>query len=305
MDLAHCSLNSVTARAASLEDLVPLAAGLGFGGVGLWRDCYQRAGPGDAARRVEDAGLRVTSVCRAGMFPQPTPLEREWRRTDNLRAIDEARVLAADCLVLVCGAACGGDLDAARGAIRDGIEMLLPHAESVGVPLAVEPMHPMMAADRSAIASLGEAVDLVRAIDHPMLGLALDSYHLWWDAALDEGLNRAVGAVLTVQLADWVLPIHGQLSSRGMPGDGVIEIDRFVRRARAAGFDGLVEVEVLSDRWWAAGPVAAARAAATALRAIADAAPYQPPHDDRLQTSSQEQATCTDPPSSPPDRQPT
>lgn len=273
MDLAHCSLNSVTARAAAVEDLVPLAAGLGFGGVGLWRDCYERAGAAEAARRVADAGLRVTSVCRGGMFPQPTTTDREARLADNLRAVEEARTLGADCLVLVCGPACDGDLSAARGAIRDGVEALLPHAEAAGVPLAVEPMHPMMAADRSAITSLGEAVDLVRGIDHPMLGLALDSYHVWWDAALDEGLDRASGTVLTVQLADWVLPIHGQLSSRGMPGDGVIGMDRFVQRSRAAGFHGLVEVEVLSDAWWAAGPEAAARAAATALGAISDTVP--------------------------------
>lgn len=86
MDLARCSLNSVTARAAAVDELIPLAAGLGFGGVGLWRDCYHQTGAHGAARRVADAGLRVTSVCRGGMFPQATEADRNARHAVMARS---------------------------------------------------------------------------------------------------------------------------------------------------------------------------------------------------------------------------
>lgn len=268
MDLSQCSLNSVTVREATFPELVEWASENGFGGVGLWRDSYADQGAATAARRVADAGLRVTSVCRGGMFPQPTAQQRAEAHDDNLRAIDEAHSLDAACLVLVCGPVLGRDLAGARAQIAEGIVGLVEHAAAAGVPLAIEPMHPMMAADRSAITSLAEAVELVEGIGSPWVGLAVDTYHVWWDIALPELLKRSGPAIHTVQLADWVLPIHGQLSSRGMPGDGHIDMTQFVELSRQAGYHGLIEVEVLSDHWWSQPPKQVAQAAAAALAAI-------------------------------------
>ena len=268
MDLATCSLNSITVKGASLPELIALAAEHGFGGVGLWRDTYAGESVATVARRMRDAGLRVSSVCRGGMFPQPTATLRAERLADNRRAVAEAHGLEADCLVLVCGPAHDRDLAGARAQIADGIAELIPEAAAAGVRLAIEPFHPMMAADRSAITSLTEANDLVERLSSPWVGLDVDSYHLWWDATLAEQMQRGAHAVMAVQLADWVLPIQGQLSSRGMPSEGSIDLVGFVQMARDGGYRGLIEVEVLSDRWWAAGPAGAARAAAAALRAL-------------------------------------
>ena len=274
MDLASCSLNSVTVRAAPLPRLVTLATENGFGGIGLWRDSYATIGATEAARHTEGSGLRVTSVCRAGMFVQPTERHRDANRADNLRAIDEAHTLGAECLVLVCGGVRGRDLAGARAQIFDGIAGLIDTAAAAQVRLAVEPMHPMMAADRSAITSLGEAVDLVEQFASPWVGVAVDTYHVWWDVRLPELMHRAGGNVFSVQLADWVLPIHGQLSSRGMPGEGHVDMTGFLDLCRRAGYPGLIEVEVLSDRWWAIPADHVARAAAHALQRIHE--PAQP-----------------------------
>ena len=70
-----------------------------------------------------------------------------------------------------------------------------------------------------------------------------------------------------MQLADWVTPIHGELSSRGMPGEGCIDMAGFLAACEGAGYRGLVEVEVLSDRWWAVAP-GEAMAAVTAGLAL-------------------------------------
>jgi sugar phosphate isomerase/epimerase len=42
------------------------------------------------------------------------------------------------------------------------------------------------------------------------------------------------------------------LNDRGMMGDGVVELKRIRRAVEDAGFDGFVEVEIFSQRWWAA-----------------------------------------------------
>lgn len=206
------------------------------------------------------------------MFPQPSAQLRRERRDDNRRAIEEAHALQADCLVLVCGPTFERDLKCARAQIEEGIRELVPEAAAAGVRLAIEPMHPMMAADRSAITSLTEANDLVERLASPEVGLTVDTYHVWWDAALAEQLRRASDRILSAQLADWVLPITRQLSSRGMPSEGCIDMTGFLELLRTCGYRGLVEVEVLSDRWWATDPTETARVAADALRALPDPA---------------------------------
>ncbi|GAF42108.1 sugar phosphate isomerase/epimerase family protein [Rhodococcus wratislaviensis] len=267
MDLAQCSLNSVTVKGAGFTEVADLAEQWGFGGVGLWRDVLDGVDLAGASARLRGSGLRVTSVCRGGMFPQPTAELRREAMADNRMAVDQAHALGADCLVLVCGAA-HGDLAGARLQVHDGIAELEPYARQAGVRLAVEPMHPMMASSRSVITSLQEANDLIEAIDSDLVGIALDSYHVWWDAALQQQIARAGERLFSVQLADWVTPIQGELSSRGMPGEGCIDMTGFVADCRNAGYAGLVEVEILSDRWWAEAAPRAVHAAANGLAAV-------------------------------------
>ncbi|MFD6057103.1 sugar phosphate isomerase/epimerase family protein [Rhodococcus wratislaviensis] len=267
MDLAQCSLNSVTVKGAVFTEVADLAEQWGFGGVGLWRDVLDGVDLAGASARLRGSGLRVTSVCRGGMFPQPDEQQRRARFDDNKLAVDQAHTLGADCLYLVCGPAYG-DLADARRQVHDGIAELEPYARQAGVRLAVEPMHPMMASSRSVITSLQEANDLIEAIDSDLVGIALDSYHVWWDAALRQQIARAGERLFSVQLADWVTPIQGELSSRGMPGEGCIDMTGFVADCRNAGYPGLVEVEILSDRWWAEAAPRVVHAAANGLAAV-------------------------------------
>lgn len=268
MDLAHCSLNSITARGADVDQLIDLASRHGFAGLGLWRDVLTGIDLPAAAHRISTAGLRVSSVCRGGMFVQPDTAARRAAFKDNRHAVDQAHTLSAECLVLVCGAAYDTDLAGARAQIHDGIAELAPYARQAGVRLAVEPFHPMMAASRSAITSVTEANDLIADLDDDTVGITMDAYHLWWDVALPDQISRAGTLIYSVQLADWILPIAGELSSRGMPGEGCIDMTDFVRRCAETGYQGLVEVEVLSDAWWAKPAEEAVAAAAAGLAAI-------------------------------------
>lgn len=267
MDLSTASLNSVTIRQADLTTVLDLAVEHGFGHVALWRDVYADAGAAKGKQELDARGLGLTSVCRAGMFPQADDEARLKVLDDNRAAIDEAHTLGAECLVLVCGGPIAGDLPGARSQIRDGIATLAPIAKAAGVQLAVEPMHPMMAADRSAITSLGEANDLIEQFDRDVVGIALDSYHVWWDVRLEAEVARTAERILGVQVSDWILPIHDQLSSRGMPGTGCIDLDGFLRLVGDQGYARPIEVEVLSANCWRRQP---ADVVAEAARRMSD-----------------------------------
>jgi len=271
MDLQRCSINSTTVRGLGLSELIEAVSGRGIPGVGLWRDCYAGLRISTAANQVRSSGLRVTSICRGGMFTHRDDEDKSRSADENRRIIDEAHAFDAECVVIVCGAPVGKDLDVARAQIRDGLDALAPYAQSAGIRLAIEPMHPMMVADRSAITSLAEANDLIQALDHENIGIALDAYHVFWDVNYPSEVQRASGRIYAVQVCDWVVPIQGQLTSRGMPGEGTIDLTAFVKHVARAGYDGLIEIEVLSDAWWAVDPETALDAAIRGFEAMSEA----------------------------------
>ena len=249
-DLSRLSLNTITLRQWTLAQCIEGCARHGIPGISPWRDVLAAMGVQQAARQIRDAGLRVSGLCRGGMFT-PTPTLGD-ALDDNRRAIDEAHALGADCLVMVCGGLLPGSKDvvAARQRVEDGLAAILPHARAAGVTLALEPLHPMTCADRSVISTTGQALALAERLG-PGVGLALDVYHIWWDPDLAASVSRATGRIAAFHVCDWLVPTRDLVLDRGMMGDGAIDIPGICRMIEAAGYAGLIEVEIMSDRnWW-------------------------------------------------------
>jgi sugar phosphate isomerase/epimerase len=248
-DLSRVSLNQITAEQLSLAEAAAACARAGVPWIGPWR--HKLAGGAESAARVVwEAGLRVSSLCRGGFFPVADADVRRERDADNRRAVDEAAALGTDVLVLVCGPPLGRDVEGARSQILAGIERLVPHAEEHGVRLAIEPLHPMMISERSAIVTLGEAVDLAERLGSDHVGVIVDAYHVWWDPRLYEEIARAGRRILGYHVADWLVPTTDRLQGRGMMGEGVIELARIRAAVEAAGYDGPIEVEVINRDLW-------------------------------------------------------
>jgi sugar phosphate isomerase/epimerase len=177
--------------------------------------------------------------------------------------VDEACELKAACLVLVVGGLPGAlsgkathkNIALARAQVTDGIADLLEYARAHKMPLAIEPLHPMYAADRACINTLQQALDVCDALD-PLctgaLGVALDVYHVWWDPLLQSQIQRAGKArLLAFHVCDWLTPTTDMLNDRGMMGDGVIEIPKIRGWVEQQGFTGYSEVEIFSTgNWW-------------------------------------------------------
>lgn len=255
-DLARFSLNQMTVRQLPLPDLVAACADLGVPAVGLWREPVQEYGVEAAAKLVRDAGLAVTTLCRGGFLTAIDPAERARALDDNRRAVDEAATLGTDVLVLVSGGLPAGsrDLRGARERIADALAELGPYAEAHGVRLAVEPLHPMFAADRCVVSTLAQALDLAERFPARQVGVAVDTYHVWWDDDAPAQIARAGagGRIHTFQLADWVTPLPaGVLNGRGQLGDGAIDLREWRAHVEAAGYTGPIEVELFNDALWA------------------------------------------------------
>lgn len=249
------SLNLATTRQQwGFAEAVDGCLRAGITAISPWRDQIAAIGLDEAARIVRDNKLQVTGVCRGGMFPADTPEGRQKAIDDNLRAIDEAAALNADCLVLVVGGLPGSskDLPAARQMVTDGIAAMLPHARASGVKIAIEPLHPMYAADRACVNTIDQALDICETLGETV-GVAIDVYHVWWDPNLAGAIARAgrMKRIFAHHICDWLVPTKDMLLDRGMMGDGVIDIPAIRAEIEAAGYEGPAEVEVFSaNDWW-------------------------------------------------------
>lgn len=245
-DVARLSINTATLHRLTLREAIEACARAGIAGIAPWRDRLQECGVAEARRLLRTHGLRVSGLCRGGMFTSAGWLD------DNRRAVDEAAEIGAECLVLVVGGLAAGskNIADARRQVRDGIAALLPYARAAGMPLAIEPLHPMYAADRACVNTLAQANDLCDALGEG-IGVAIDVYHVWWDPSVEREIERAGRRILAFHVCDWLVPTRDLLLDRGMMGDGVIDIPRLRERVESAGYRGALEVEIFSaENWW-------------------------------------------------------
>lgn len=262
------SINTATVRKSRgveqpLTTIIEACAQRGIKAISPWRDQVAAAGLPAISKLVKAHGLELSGYCRGGMFPATDAAGLKAARDDNRRAVDEACELKAACLVLVVGALPGAlagkaahkDLALSRSQVSDGIADLLEYSTARKMPLAIEPLHPMYAADRACINTMEQALDVCDALDPARtgaLGVAVDVYHVWWDPKLQAQIQRAgQDRLLAFHVCDWMTPTTHLLEDRGMMGDGVIDIPRIRGWMEAQGFAGYSEVEIFSSgNWW-------------------------------------------------------
>lgn len=255
-DLANhpelCAINTATfGHQAPLAETVEAIAKAGFGGIAPWRREVEGHNVKAIAKHIRDAGLKVTGYCRSTYIPAPTAERFLANIADNIAALNDAAVLGADSFVMVVGTLT--DLQLARSQVQDGVGVLAQHAETLGVKLALEPLHPVYAGDRSCINLISQALDMCDAIGSEKVGVFVDAYHVWWDPNVVRDIARAgtEKRIFGFHVSDWLMPVTDTLNDRGMMGDGVIDLKSLRAIVEAAGYDGLIEVEIFSSaNWW-------------------------------------------------------
>jgi sugar phosphate isomerase/epimerase len=259
-DKSLLAINSATVKPWTLDQFIEGCSRAGITAIAPWRDIVQAAGIDKAGNMIRAAGLTVSCYCRAGLFPAADEAGRRAALDDNRRAVDEAATIGARSLVMIAGGLPKGskDLPGAHAQVQDGLAALLPYARKNGVPLAIEPLHPMYAADRACVNTLEHANDLCERLGDGSgkdLGLAVDVYHVWWDPDLAAQIARAGARILTYHVCDWLVPTKDLLLDRGMPGDGVIDLRSIRAMVEAAGYNRHIDVEIFSAQdWWKRDP---------------------------------------------------
>lgn len=257
------SLNTGTTPELSLEQAAEAVASAGLKHLGPWRHLLEQAGGAErSARILSEAGITATTLCRGGFLTGSSAELQAEALESNQAAIRETAAIGAGELIMVVGGLpsaahlIGGsgdpadkDMVAARERVAEGIAALEPYAKEHDVRLVLEPLHPMYAADRAVLSTLGQALDIAEPFAPATVGVVVDTFHVWWDPQLQEQIARAgrERRIASYQICDFNLPIaQDALKSRGMMGDGHIDFPTISRWVAEAGYTGPVEVEIFN-----------------------------------------------------------
>lgn len=247
------AIHTLTTQPWSIHECIESYARAGIAGISVWRETVAGKDLKKVRAQISDSGLNPVCLVRGGFFTGVTAPDRETGISMNLEALYEAEALGLPMIVLVCGATLGQSPEGNLEQIEEGIRTIIPFAEAANVKLAIEPLHPMYAGDRSAVASLRDANLLAQRINHPLVGIAVDTFHVWWETNLEEAIQTCArnGHLFAFHICEFKPDFDHPLLDRGLPGEGVNATPRILEIVRNAGFTGLTEVEIFSRKYWA------------------------------------------------------
>ena len=253
MSYPEISVHTFTTKPWSMSECIEQYARRGIGGISVWRETIAGLDLVKVKKQMDDAGLKPVAHVRGGFFTGKTVGDRAAAQEQNRQCVAEAEALGLPMIVLVCGATPGQTPCENREQIRDGIAEMAGWAADAGVTLAIEPLHPIYAGDRSAIGTMKAANDLCEEIGASNLGVALDVYHVWWDLELEAQTKRCAdnGWLHGYHICDFKPDQDDMLLDRGVMGEGCAPLKKIDDMVKGHGFKGEVEIEIFSKKWWA------------------------------------------------------
>ncbi|MBN8190142.1 sugar phosphate isomerase/epimerase and 4-hydroxyphenylpyruvate domain-containing protein [Salipiger thiooxidans] len=120
-----------------------------------------------------------------------------------------------------------------------------------------------------------DAWEIVRRVDHPNIGLIVDSFHTLGRGLDPNSIRQIPGdKIFFVQMAD--APkidmdlLYWSRHFRNMPGEGDLAVTNFMRAVVAAGYTGPVSLEIFNDQFRGGSPLTIARDGYRALITLMD-----------------------------------
>ena len=224
----------------------------------VWKPLLDETELKSAKQNLIDSGVKAISMCPLVLLDEDAYPDPNGRLSSHRQFLEIAAELGVESVVVITGGLPSGsrDLKGQRLRVQEELSLLIPLAKAAGVRLALEPLHPMVCGHRSVISTLSEANEILDSLDaNETLGIAVDSYALWWDSSLEEQIERSGQRLFNFHVSDWLPETRDVRLDRGMPGEGIID-NRLIRSwMEKAGFQGFVEVEILSEfNWWKQEP---------------------------------------------------
>jgi sugar phosphate isomerase/epimerase len=245
------SVNSICSYGQSLADDVNLWRELGIDQVALILPKLEEAGWAEAEALVTGAGLRVSTIFGPTYRPLDADPALGWRaedRTGTDQTLEFAAKVGAGSVYICTGAATTLSWDDAATAFCEFLAPSVELADSLGVPLMLEPTNPMRI-DVSFVFWQRDAMELARRAGTKVM---LDFQSCWYERDLRAVVRDNMDLIHMVQLSDFVIGTN-QTGDRAVPGDGDIPLEELVAMVLEDGFEGLFDLELMGPRIEAEG----------------------------------------------------
>ncbi|WP_370601377.1 3-dehydroshikimate dehydratase QuiC [Pseudomonas nitroreducens] len=238
----------------TLPDKLEAIAAAGFDGVEIFENdlLYYGGSPRDVRRLCADLGLAITLFqpfrdfegCRRDRLP---------RNLDRLeRKFDLMQELGTD-LVLMCSNVAADSLGEREFLLED-LGLAAERAGARGLRVGYEAL-----AWGRHVNTWQQVWDLVREVNHPALGVILDSFHTLSLKGDPAGIAQIPGEkIFFVQMADAPILAMDVLEwsrhFRNFPGQGEFDLPGFLAPILRSGYRGPLSLEVFNDGFRAAPP---------------------------------------------------
>jgi len=254
------SLSAISTFRWTLEEDLAFYERAGITSIGASLAKLETAGIDQGARRVRDAGLRVSNLIGIGPFRLDDPGQWASQRDRVLRALDAAEAVQAECMILTTGPAGQLSWEDAADALEQALSPVIAEAHERGIPFGLEHTNSLRV-DVGFVHSLADVVDLARRLG---IGVCVETNACWAERGLDSTIAAGVDTFQVVQVSDFAI---GTLSTpnRLVPGDGDIPLERVLGQILAAGYTGCFDLELIGPRIDEEGYESACRRAVTAL----------------------------------------
>lgn len=254
----------------NLEEKIEAIAAAGFTGIEIFEQDFiaDERTPREVGARIREAGLELLLFQPFRDFEGlPEPLRaRAFDRAE--RKFDLMQELGCD-LMLVCSSVHPEALGGIDRAAQDLAELGERGARR-GLRIGYEAL-----AWGRHVNDHRDAWEVVRRADHPSVGLILDSFHTLARRIDPDTIRRIPGdRIFFVQLADAPAIdmdlLYWSRHFRNMPGEGDLDVTRFMRAVMATDYAGPISLEIFNDQFRGGPSRTIARDGYRALVALMD-----------------------------------
>ena len=259
------SLSAISTFQWTLDDDLAFYERAGITSIGASLAKLEAAGIDDGARRVRDAGVRVSNLIGIGPFHLDDPTQWDSQRDRVRRALDAAEAVQAECMILTTGPAGQLTWEDAADALEQALTPVIEEARGRGIAFGLEHTNSLRV-DVGFVHSLADVVDLARRLG---IGVCVETNACWGERNLAGSIQMGVDTFRIVQVSDFAI---GTLSTpnRLVPGDGDIPLQRILGQVLAAGYSGCFDLELIGPRIDEEGYESACTRATAALGALLD-----------------------------------
>ncbi len=269
MSAFQYSLNSSTIKPTPILDKVRVASEAGYDAIELWHDDIEahRASGGtlkEIRSAIDDRGLVVPTTIMLKGWCEPDGPEYRQGIDECKRRLEHAATLGA--IHSIAGPPLG-DVDYDLASQRYG--ELLDLGLSMGVKPAMEYL-----GFAEEVNGIGDAKRIIDGSGRSEGTIVLDPFHDFRGGAGCEEIATLTAAQIAICHFDDApaepSPPDQHDSDRVMPGDGVIDLQRFVSLLRQIGYDRWISLELFREDLWRQDPLEVAKSGLRKMRSVCE-----------------------------------